>query len=90
MIDDRMQNYWKEAQAFITKNQVQWESISANAPEFHAWVKYFQHLGIRPRMLVLIEHHQIQTIVVPAKFPQWFDPKYGETEWPSERRGQTK
>jgi hypothetical protein len=81
MIDDRTQNYWREAQAFITKNQVQWESISPNAPEFHAWVKYFQHLGVKPHMLTLIANHQIQTIVVPAKFPQWFDPNF-ETEWP--------
>jgi len=85
MIDD----YWSRARAFVIKNKVQWESISPGTPEFHAWARYFQHLGIKPRMLTLIEYHQIQTIAVPTKIPTWFDPNFA-TESPPEPRGQYK
>jgi hypothetical protein len=72
MTDD----YWSKARAFVIKNKVQWESVSPGTPEFHAWARYFAHLGVRPRMFTLIDYHQIQTIAVPAKFPTWFDPNY--------------
>ena len=98
MIDDKtldglpskLHSYWSKAQTFVSKNQVQWESISPGTPEFDAWARYFQHLGVKPRMFTLIEYRQIQIIAVPAKFPQWFDPDYFETEFPPEPRGQNK
>jgi hypothetical protein len=84
MTDDRaldglppkLQSYWQKARAFVTENQVQWESISPGTPEFYAWVKYFQNLGVKPHMLTLVEYRQIQTIAVPTKFPEWFDPNH--------------
>ena len=73
---DPSAHYWSKAQVFVTENQAQWESVSPGTPELDAWVKYSSISASGRECSRLIEYRQIQTIAVPAKFPQWFDPEW--------------
>jgi len=68
--------YWTQANEFLSKNKVGWESLKVGSPEYEEWVRYFKHLGFTPRMIALAERRQINSIIVPAQHPEWFDSNF--------------
>src|SRR5689334_17388672 len=65
------QAYWRKAQEFVTKNQVDWFMIVRGSEEWTAWSRYFSSFNYRPFGM-----RSCDSIAVPAQWPEWLDHDY--------------
>lgn len=71
------QGYWRRAQDFVIKNQNDWVEIRPKTTEFDSWREYFEHyLKFEPYGLKQIRRGLLSVFLVPAQWPEWFDPDY--------------
>jgi hypothetical protein len=81
ILDDRMRAFFESAAAFIARLKADGKdpchSITPESPEWMDWVDYFlRHVGSTPAVMQAVEAGSAPSVTVPAKQPEWFDPRY--------------
>jgi hypothetical protein len=91
----RTQAYWSKARAHVKKTSADpdnpdWVALALGDAELPAWAEYFQRtIGGQPFGMRQLDLGMIETFLVPAQLPEWFDRGYTPPSvippWP--RRG---
>lgn len=67
-------DYWTRADAHCEVDK--WFAVQLNTGEFEEWSQYFMHLNWCPRHWPDLIRGDIQTFLVPAQWPSWFDSSF--------------
>jgi hypothetical protein len=69
-------DFWRRAQQFVMTKKTDWELIRVPSIELDAWASYFGYHDWKPFAIRQVEQGKLNAIVMPARFPEWFDPTY--------------
>lgn len=60
----------------MVSNETGWVKIEPNTAQMDSWRKYFDVQGWTPFCFVALRRGQVESIVMPAEWPEWFDKEY--------------
>lgn len=50
--------------------------VKQGTEEWNRWAEYFRALGCEPYQMKMVRWKQLETMTMPAQWPEWFD-----TDW---------
>lgn len=79
-----MKRFFEDGLAFIAKGSLTGKSpafpVKFGTAEWAAWEQYFRDLRAEPYQMKMVRWKQMETMTMPAQWPQWFD-----SHWAAER-----
>lgn len=75
-----LRDYSLKALEALEAGKLTLHAVSPGTPEWDAWEEYFnRQIGQEPAVMKLVRSGGVQSMTVPAQWPEWFDPRFATT-----------
>lgn len=79
--DPVMEEFWTKAKAHVQTNGGKWQTVKRDTDQQKEWIRYFRgFLDRTPHFLTMLADGRIETAMLPALRPEWFDPVYATAD----------